>query len=68
MFLETKNAFGLVFIQADAVVSIVPADVREGKSGPTRLVNGSCVRTRDGEEIYVLDTPLDLFESITSFD
>jgi hypothetical protein len=68
MFLETRNAYGLVFIDSDSIVTITPASVRESKSDSTSLTQGACVTVVGGEEYYVLDTPLDLIESIKLFD
>ncbi|MEK0325285.1 MAG: hypothetical protein QQN63_06235 [Nitrosopumilus sp.] len=64
MFVETKNAFGLVYLKTESIVSIVPSDVRESKSDSTRLVHGACVRLSCGDEIYVLDTPMSLFDKL----
>lgn len=68
MFLETKNAQGLVYIKVESIKSIIPADVRESKSDTTRLTQGACVTIEGGEEYYVLDTPMDLYDSIKPFD
>ena len=62
MFIETKNAYGLVYIKTESIESIIPADVRENKSDTTKLTSGSCISTRGGSEFYVLDSPMDLFE------
>ncbi len=68
MFVETKNAAGLVYIKIDSIVSITPASVRESKSDSTQLTQGACITIVGGEEYYVLDSPMDLFESIKLFD
>lgn len=70
MFLETKNAYGLVYIRIESIESIIPADVRESESRTSRLSpGGSSITTVNGNQHYSLESPMDIFDSITkAFD
>ena len=60
--IELKNCYGLLYLRASRVLSIIPADVRQSENKSSELKPGSNVTVDGAGEFFVLETPMEIAE------